>query len=54
MWFVWLVLGIIGLVLWTMYGSRGLCPSCGTELDEDFSYPGQAVNYCTRCGWRRT
>lgn len=51
MWLVWLILGIVIVVVWIMYGSKRLCPRCGIELADDFGAPWRKVDHCV-CGWR--
>lgn len=52
MWIVWLLIGVVAVVVWLVYGSIGLCPSCGVELPAEFGAPWRKADHC-RCGWRK-
>jgi hypothetical protein len=43
---------VVVLLAWLFIRTQDLCPSCGTELAEDYAYPGQKVDHCV-CGWHR-
>jgi hypothetical protein len=47
-----IIVVIVVFVVWLFISTQDLCPSCGTELAEDYAYPGQKVDYCA-CGWHR-
>jgi hypothetical protein len=52
---VFQILVVLAVILaFIFYGSRELCPSCGTSLNDDSMNPfgpRTTRNYC-RCGWR--
>jgi hypothetical protein len=40
------------IVVLVIFGSQDLCPSCGTQLAEQFGEPGARADSCA-CGWSR-
>ena len=49
-----IVVVVVVIVLFILYGSRELCPSCGTSLNDEPLNPLAGAtkrSYC-RCGWR--
>jgi len=49
-----IVVVIAVIIAFILYGSRDLCPSCGTSLQDESLSPfgaGTTRDHC-RCGWR--
>jgi hypothetical protein len=54
----WIVVGVLGVLLWLVFGTQGLCPSCGCELaastfDRFHEFETGRMNHCRHCGWTR-
>jgi hypothetical protein len=51
----WILVVLIGVVLWIVFGMQTLCPSCGLELADSplDRLIDDNLDHCRRCGWRR-